>query len=113
MLETMRDAYDTQPTDVQVGIGPSIGPDHYQVGEEVVAAVDEAFGSLDGLIRWADDGTAYFDLWEANRRALAEAGVEQIEIAGLCTACHTDEFYSHRAEAGKTGRFGAVIALRD
>lgn len=112
-LQTMQDVFGTVPAEVQVGIGPSIGPDHYQVGEEVVAAVADAFGTIDGLIRRADDGSAYLDLWEANRRALARAGVQQIEVAGLCTACHTDEFYSHRAEAGKTGRFGAVIALQN
>jgi hypothetical protein len=38
-------------------------------------------------------------------------GVEQIQISGLCTACHLDDWYSHRAEKGKTGRFGALLAL--
>ena len=28
-----------------------------------------------------------------------------------CTACHTDDWFSHRAEKGKTGRFGALISL--
>ena len=48
------------------------------------------------------------DLW-----ALERAGVRQIEISGVCTACHTDEFFSHRAEHGRTGRFGAVMALAE
>lgn len=111
-VRAMVEAYGCQPRDIQVGIGPSIGPEHYQVGEEVVAAVRDYFGSDDGLIRRdpADD-TAYLDLWMANRRDLERAGVEQIEIAGMCTATHTDEFFSHRAEKGKTGRFGAVISL--
>jgi hypothetical protein len=51
------------------------------------------------------------DLWAANRLQLERAGVKQIEVAGLCTACHLDDWYSHRAEKGKTGRFGALIAL--
>ncbi len=110
-LETMASAFGTRPQDVQAGIGPSIGPERYQVGEEVVAAVQQAFGQLDGLVRRAEDGSAYLDLWAANRLALERAGVTQIEVAGVCTATHTDEFFSHRAEAGRTGRFGAVIAL--
>lgn len=110
-LHAMRDAYGTHPADVQAGIGPSIGPDRYQVGEEVVEAIAVAFGGTDGLIRRAGDGSAYLDLWVANRLALERAGVTQIEVAGICTASHTDEFYSHRAEAGRTGRFGAAIAL--
>jgi copper oxidase (laccase) domain-containing protein len=34
-----------------------------------------------------------------------------VERAGLCTACNLDDWYSHRAEKGRTGRFGALIAL--
>ncbi|MCD4686644.1 MAG: peptidoglycan editing factor PgeF [Anaerolineae bacterium] len=111
ILHTMTAAFGTQPADVQTGIGPSIGPDHYQVGEEVVAAVQEVFGHADSLITRAADGSAYLNLWTANRLALERAGVTQIEVAELCTATRTDEFYSHRAENGRTGRFGAVIAL--
>jgi copper oxidase (laccase) domain-containing protein len=44
--------------------------------------------------------------------ALREAGVEQIELGRVCTACRTDDFFSHRAAQGKTGRFGALIGLR-
>jgi copper oxidase (laccase) domain-containing protein len=65
------------------------------------------------LIKRADDGSAYLNMWESNRLALERAGVSQIEIAGICTATHTDEFYSHRAEAGRTGRFGVIMALAD
>jgi YfiH family protein len=111
-LRAMQDAYGTDPADVQAAIGPSIGPERYQVGPEVVAAVVESFGAADGLIRRGQDGSAYLDLWAANRLALERAGVHQIEIAGICTASNVAEFFSHRAEGGKTGRFGAVIALR-
>jgi copper oxidase (laccase) domain-containing protein len=78
----------------------------------VVAAVAAHFGTTDGLIRRnPHDGTAYFDLWEANRRDLLREGVEQVEVMGLCTATHTEDWFSHRAEKGKTGRFGAVLTL--
>jgi copper oxidase (laccase) domain-containing protein len=33
-------------------------------------------------------------------------------VAGICTACHLDDWYSHRAEKGCTGRFGALIGLK-
>src|SRR5260221_1600598 len=112
VLEAMQAAYSTEPADVQAAIGPSIGPDHYQVGPEVVEAVLESFGTIEGLIHRASDGSAYLDLWEANRLLLERAGVHQVEIAGICTASNVADFYSHRAERGKTGRFGAVIALR-
>jgi copper oxidase (laccase) domain-containing protein len=82
------------------------------VGEEVVQAIYDHFGLLDGLIRRDDaDNSAYLNLWAANKLDLERAGVNKIEIAGICTATHTDEFFSHRAEHGRTGRFGAVICL--
>lgn len=111
LVRAMIEAFGSRPADLVAGIGPSIGPEHYQVGEEVVEAVKAHFGATDGLIaRNPDDGTAYLDLWAANRLDLERAGVAQVEVAGLSTAAHTSEFYSHRAEKGRTGRFGAVIA---
>jgi YfiH family protein len=110
--KTMIQAYGCKPANLRAGIGPSIGPSRYQVGEEVVDAVHKYFGTTDSLIqRDPVDNTAYFDLWAANRLDLCRVGVEQIEIAGICTAQNTDEFFSHRAEKGRTGRFGAVMSL--
>lgn len=53
------------------------------------------------------------DLWQTNRNQLLMAGLlpEHIELPEVCTACHTDLFFSHRAEHGKTGRFPAILAL--
>lgn len=111
-VRAMTQAYGSHPEDIQAGIGPSIGVAHYQVGEEVVKAVEAYFGKANGLIRRdPGDGTAYLDLWAANRLDLERVGVEQIEIAGICTAEQVDEFFSHRKEKGRTGRFGAVISL--
>jgi YfiH family protein len=114
-LRAMQHAYNTDPADVQAAIGPAIGPDRYQVGPEVVEAAQKAFGTLEGIVRYATDGSAYLNLWEANAFCLERAGLrrENIEISGVCTAANTHEFYSHRAEGGKTGRFCAVIALRE
>jgi hypothetical protein len=53
----------------------------------------------------------HLDLWEANRWQLAATGVEQIEVTGLCTADLRHDFFSHRGDGGRTGRFGAIIGL--
>jgi len=111
-VRAMVEAFGCRPADILAGIGPSIGPGRYQVGNEVVDAVHRSFGSTDGLVHRAGDGSAYLDLWAANRQALLAIGVVQVEVAGICTADRTDEFYSYRAEKGRTGRFGAVLALR-
>jgi YfiH family protein len=101
------------PGDITAVIGPAIGPCCYQVGGEVIRAVESTCAGAAGLLRRRAGGRAYFDLWEANRRQLVEAGVGCVAVAGLCTACRTDHFFSHRAEQGQTGRFGAVIGYRE
>ena len=45
----------------------------------------DTFGTTDGIIQYAEDGSAYFNLWETNRLALERAGVRQVEIAGIST----------------------------
>ncbi len=112
MVRSMVSAWGSRPADIEVGIGPSIGPERYQVGEEVVMAVRECCGTLEGLVRRDPaDGSAWLDLWACNRLLLQRAGVRKIETSQLCTATNVDEFYSHRAENGRTGRFGAVMTL--
>jgi polyphenol oxidase len=108
-VEALRDAFGSRPRDVVAGIGPAIGPCCYVVGQDVV----EAFGDRPGLFA-RDQVGLKLDLWEANRQALLEAGVpaEQIEVAGVCTQCEAERFFSHRANAGQpAGRFAAVIRL--
>lgn len=95
-------------------IGPAIGPCCYEVGPEVMDAAATAFSDSASLFvrRNGRMDRAYFNMWEANRRQLAAAGVQQIIQSGLCTACRTDQFFSHRAEKGRTGRFGVIIGLQ-
>jgi YfiH family protein len=110
-VEALAVEYGSRPADIRAGIGPSIGPDHYAVGEEIVRAVRDSFSAAaDGLLE-SREGATRLDLWAANELALREAGVREIECAGICTACHTEDWFSHRAEAGRTGRFGALIWL--
>ncbi|HPO58821.1 MAG TPA: laccase domain-containing protein, partial [Anaerolineaceae bacterium] len=104
--------YGSRPGDLLAGIGPSIGPDHYEVGPDVVARVRSSFNGDANQLLCSREGRVYFDLWAANRLTLEKAGVKNIETAGLCTACDTTHWFSHRAEKGKTGRFGAAIALK-
>jgi purine-nucleoside/S-methyl-5'-thioadenosine phosphorylase / adenosine deaminase len=110
-VRAMRDAFGTNPPELLAGLGPSIGPDHYVVGDEVVQAIRQSVGSLADEVLTVCQGEVHLDLWLANRRLLEGEGVGSIEIAELCTACHLDDWYSHRGERGATGRFGALMAL--
>lgn len=112
VLQAMQARFGSSPADVLAAIGPSIGPDHYEVGADVVHQVRHSFGEEAGGLLTGRGGRIYFDLWAANRLLLEKAGVKKIEVCGLCTACHNQDWFSHRAEKGRTGRFGALIALR-
>lgn len=113
-VKAMVDQLGCRPKDIMVVVGPSIGPCCYEVGQDVMAAAPKTFADPDTLFirRNGNPNHAYFDLWEANRQQLAVAGIEQIIQTELCTACRTDEFFSHRAENGSTGRFGVIIGLQ-
>lgn len=111
-VEKMTARYGTRPADLFAGIGPSIAAHHYPVGPEVVEQVQAAFGSDAAGLLSSDRDRVQFDLWSANFLLLERAGVKNIEVSGLCTACQLDDWFSHRAEFGKTGRFGAFIALK-
>jgi purine-nucleoside/S-methyl-5'-thioadenosine phosphorylase / adenosine deaminase len=84
-------------------IGPGIGPCCYEVGPEVLDAISTADGPKS---RARDDisGHRQLDLVEIARRLLRAAGVERIESADLCTSCEQQLFFSHRRDAGRTGR---------
>lgn len=82
-------------------IGPGIGPCCYEVGTEVL----EAFAPLgDGIA----DGRM-LDLAEVARRLLAEAGVDAVELSGICVSCDRELFFSHRRDGGRTGRQGGMV----
>jgi polyphenol oxidase len=112
-MEAMHSHYKSQPADVLAAIGPSICPQHYEVGPDVIARVRQAFGDAAGSLLLEKETGTHFDLWAANRLVLEQAGVKKIELSGLCTVCHNADWYSHRHERGRTGRFGAMIALYD
>ena len=81
-------------------VGPGIGSCCYEVGEEVLGA----FAGLGGGIATG----RMLDLPEVARRLLREARVQSIESADLCTSCEPGLFFSHRRDAGRTGRQAGV-----
>lgn len=82
-VKILREKFSCQPKDLIAGLGPAIGPCHYEV-----------------------------DLRRENQKQLIESGVleSNIEISGLCTFCHSDEFFSARAEKLKNHTLGHFVA---
>ena len=112
-VEELRRVYGSRPKDLRVGIGPSICGKCYQIGEDVRQKFLSLWGmDAENFISATNMGY-YLDLWAANEAVLRESGVEKIEQSCLCTAENLNEWYSYRKEKGHTGRFAAVIALKN
>lgn len=90
-------------------IGPSIGPCCYVIDAARARTVRERVGAAD--LHPSGDGFV-FDLWSANRRQLAAAGVREIEVMERCTRDEAATFFSHRGEAGRAGRGLAFVGWR-
>ncbi len=97
---------------VIVAIGPCIGFDAFEVGDEVLDAFARVFPDAPELIRRCGDGKGHIDLRGAARRQAIEMGIDPVAIdtTDRCTFTHAKEFYSHRRDAGVTGRMAALIA---
>jgi YfiH family protein len=91
-------------TEPVAAIGPGAGPCCYEVGGDVAGPLTRRFG--EDVVR---DGRA--DLWLCAERALRTSGVEQVAVAGECTICTEDRYFSHRRDHGVTGRQGVVGLL--
>ncbi|SDI66627.1 peptidoglycan editing factor PgeF [Natribacillus halophilus] len=99
--------------DIEVIIGPSIGPETYEVDEKVVSALDKVLPS--GKKPWKQTVTDRYtvDLKEANALLLERAGIrrESMAISNACTYTNQELFFSHRRAGGKTGRMLGYIGL--
>jgi len=111
----MKEHYGADPTCMLAGIGPSIDCNSFEVGEEVVHAFSEAkFDLISIMKRNLETKKAHIDLWEANRLQLMEAGLmqENIEIAGISTFMHVDDFFSARRLGKDCGRMLSGIWIK-
>ena len=118
LLLKMVEEFGTRTADVKIALGPVIGSCCYEVGKDVSGKFQEVFPWAGDVLAPVGSDKHKLNLEEANARQLVEVGAapENILRSGLCTIRRKDLFYSHRAEATAgepTGRFGALIMLRD
>lgn len=111
VIEKMKVHYGSRVNEIQTFLGPSISMAKYPVGIEVVKKFKIAFPESWHSFIQEHNGQTYLDLWKSNEYTLRDAGVEQISISGICTASNSQNWFSHRAEKGKTGRFAVLFAI--
>jgi hypothetical protein len=137
----MRRCFGSRPEDLYTAIGPGIRKCCYEVGEELREQFQSHFAYADVLFSERKESDAirqrypllfltarapghseallpkkiHLDLAEANRRQLLAGGLraKQISVSSQCTSCHPELFFSHRKDAGCTGRMMAVIGRRE
>ena len=108
-IYAMAEEFGSKPGDIRAGIGPSISPEVYEVGEEVWRQFDSQFCSANGR-----PDKRLLDLWKANYSQLVTAGVpdNQIEIAKICTLSDPVHFFSARRDGANTGRMATGIMIK-
>lgn len=107
----MMEEFGTETSDLFAGIGPSISPEVYEVGEEVWTQFDPEFYKATNPDR---PDKKLLNLWRVNYQQLIMAGVtaHQIEVAGICTLSDPERFFSARRDGLKTGRMATGIMIR-
>ena len=102
------------PAQLQVWLGPAIGPCHFEVGEDVHAAFQARHPGArsDNCFRPARESGKYLaDLYALARLELQQLGIGRVSGGGFCTVCDADNFYSYRRD-GRTGRNLSVIYIK-
>jgi copper oxidase (laccase) domain-containing protein len=94
-------------------LGPGIAACCYRLDERAVAPFRDHFSDWKGFFIPQGKGYWTMSLTQANEAQLYAAGVPaaHVSTAHICTACHRDHFYSHRAEGREAGRGMGVAAL--
>ncbi|MCQ2069324.1 MAG: peptidoglycan editing factor PgeF [Bacteroidaceae bacterium] len=124
-IDSMHELYGTDAADLCAVIGPGIGPESFQVGQEVADAFADAGFPMGQILQDCGpkaptvdnpmQGGLHIDLWKANQWLLEQAGVlpQNIQVAGICTYRNNDRFFSARREGTKCGRIINVIKIEN
>ena len=106
VLEATVDAMGAPPSELYAWLGPAIGPQVYEVGEDVRAAIGEPASAF----RATRPGHWLLDLYAVARARLEAKGVRRIYGGGYCTCTERERFFSYRRDRGQS-RMAAAIWL--
>jgi YfiH family protein len=111
VLESTLIAFDDPADEVLAWLGPAIGPETFEVGEEVRAAFVKAQPTAEVHFRAARPGHWLADLYGLARQRLAGAGVVAVSGGDYCTLSDAHRFFSYRRD-GVTGRMATLVWLQ-
>lgn len=104
-VQAMRTHFGSHPAALKAAVGPCLGPCCARFSDPHRELPDWCAPFIHGN---------HVDLWAINRSQLVAAGLDNaaIAVAGVCTVCRRETFFSHRGDGGRTGRFAAALGLR-
>ena len=109
VIDSFRDNFSSDVKDIYVSTGANIKSCCYEVGYEIYeeSKVLNLEYALD-----KKDNSYYLDIDKILKNQLLKCGIqkEHIEISAECTRCHSDKYFSYRADS-KCGRFAGVLML--
>ncbi|RMG54813.1 MAG: peptidoglycan editing factor PgeF, partial [Gammaproteobacteria bacterium] len=112
ILERTVEAFDCAPDALMAWLGPAIGPQAFEVGEEVRAAFVDEDPRAEVAFVPVRPGHWLCDLYRLARLRLETAGVASIHSGGRCTFSECELFYSYRRD-GRTGRMASLIWMEE
>lgn len=107
LIIKMMNEFGSNPENIFVSIGPSIGPESFEVGKDVAEKFAKKFGVM--FIKELN-GKYFINLWRIAENQIYEMGVRNIEISLIDTYSNTEYFYSYRKEKTKK-RFAVIVGL--
>ena len=111
VVEATVDALEAPPERLFAWLGPAIGPEAFEVGDEVRDAfLADDSGAVDAF-RPSPAGRWLADIYHLARRRLGRIGLQAVHGGGLCTYRDAERFYSYRRD-GRTGRMASLIWLK-
>lgn len=112
VVERTIEAMDAGPASIIAWLGPAIGPNAFEVGDEVRAAFVADDASAATAFRPLQAGKWLADLFALARQRLQRAGVAAVHGGGLCTVADPTRFFSHRRDR-ISGRMGAFLWIEN
>jgi YfiH family protein len=101
------------PGELLCWLGPAIGPEAFEVGDEVRECFLRTQGdAATEAFRPTPEGTWLADLYALARLRLADAGVASVHGGGLCTYGDGERFFSYRRD-GVTGRMASLVWIEE
>jgi len=109
VIESTLEGLNLPAEDTLVWLGPAIGPQKFEVGQDVFDAFTAQHAGSATAFQPQQPGKWLADLYELARIRLSLRGITQIYGGNFCTHTQSDLFFSYRRDQGQPGRMASLI----